>query len=162
MTESTYTKAYETLDNIKALKAALPTTVHLHRTPLSIGYDSWPLWSFWSLTTNTQHLDFGNLASANMSPRLDVLSFTLLLDLTINTKVQDENQAVLNLRRVVNHPVLIISVDERRLEVSILIITFAGGKAFKNLHPKRQLHGVPIYLTSPILSTTAQAYSRDQ
>ncbi|KAI4268450.1 MAG: hypothetical protein L6R38_007846 [Xanthoria sp. 2 TBL-2021] len=42
-----------------------------------------------------------------------------------------------------------MSVDERRSEASILIITSAGGKAFQNLHPNLQVYGIPIWPNDP-------------
>ncbi|KAL8751239.1 MAG: hypothetical protein Q9199_006563 [Rusavskia elegans] len=50
---------------------------------------------------------------------------------------------------IFGHPVLILSVVERRSEASILIITSAGGKAFQNLHPNLQIYGVPIWPNDP-------------
>ncbi|KAI4253747.1 MAG: hypothetical protein L6R42_007464 [Xanthoria sp. 1 TBL-2021] len=50
---------------------------------------------------------------------------------------------------IFGHPVLIMSVNERRSEASILIITSAGGKAFQNLHPNLQIYGVPIWPNDP-------------
>ena len=60
------------------------------------------------------------------------------------------------------HPVLIMSVDDRRSEASILIITSARGKAFRKLHPNLKVYGVPIWPNDPHPLNNSLVYLKNQ
>ncbi|CAO1606179.1 hypothetical protein XANCAGTX0491_009680 [Xanthoria calcicola] len=60
------------------------------------------------------------------------------------------------------HPVLIMSVDERQSEASILIITSARGKAFRKLHPNLKVYGVPIWPNDPHPLNNSLVYLKNQ
>ena len=100
-------------------------------------------------TTITEHLDFGNPKSATMSPGsiYYLPSFSQIKWSRLTSREKSRLSRIAN--GVFGHPVLVLSVDDRREEASVMIITSSGGKPFESLRPDLQAYGVPIWPNNP-------------
>ncbi|KAI4098835.1 MAG: hypothetical protein LQ339_006238 [Xanthoria mediterranea] len=114
-----------------------------------------PPW--WSTTNLKYHLNFGNPASATMSP-----GSIYYLPPICQIPASALTSKMIMTEGIFCHPVLIMSVDERRSEASILIITSARGKAFRKLHPNLKVYGVPIWPNDPHPLNNSLVYLKNQ
>ncbi|KAL8879937.1 MAG: hypothetical protein Q9198_002549 [Flavoplaca austrocitrina] len=105
--------------------------------------------SLWGLTTITDHLNFGNPATATLKPG-SIYYLPPFPQLSPSQlKPSMKYRLCTYPEGIFGHPILITSINPHRSEASILIITSAGGKPFQHLHPNLQLHGVPIWPNDP-------------
>ncbi|KAL8853015.1 MAG: hypothetical protein Q9221_002163 [Calogaya cf. arnoldii] len=105
--------------------------------------------SFWGFTTITEHIHFGNPATATMSPGTIYYlpPFPKISRSKLTPTMHRDLYSVPD--GVFAHPVLILSTNPQRSEATILIITSAGGRPFQDLHPRLQHYGVPIWPNEP-------------
>ncbi|KAL8911105.1 MAG: hypothetical protein Q9172_007733 [Xanthocarpia lactea] len=100
-------------------------------------------------TTIMEHLDFGNPASATMSPG-SIYYLPSSSQIKCSRLTSRERSTLSRIADgVLGHPVLVMSVDDRRSEASVMIITSSGGKPFESLRPDLQAYGVPIWPNNP-------------
>ncbi|KAL8645521.1 MAG: hypothetical protein Q9226_007261 [Calogaya cf. arnoldii] len=105
--------------------------------------------SFWGFTTITEHLRFGNPATATMDPGT-IYYLPPFSQISPSKLTPEEHRELCSMPAgIFTHPVLILSTNPQRSEATILIITSAGGRPFQDLHPRLQHYGVPIWPNNP-------------